>query len=44
MSSFTENLVHKIRYFLYTRPLAQILTRPEICIHKTTSICIKMTE
>jgi hypothetical protein len=20
------------------------LTRPEICIHKTTSICIKMTE
>jgi hypothetical protein len=27
-----------------THPLIQKVTRPEICIHKSTSICIKMTE
>jgi len=25
-------------------PLGAIMTRPERCIHKTTSICIKITE
>ena len=28
----------------YTIPLALILTRPEICIQNTSSICIKMMD
>ncbi len=41
-SSEIENII-TTQDELY-KALATKMTRPEICIHKTTSICIKMTE